>query len=36
MVDRDALDSQWQANERRLTEIAAMTGLGARDARRGE
>jgi hypothetical protein len=28
MVDRDALDSQWQANERRLTEIAAMAGLG--------
>jgi hypothetical protein len=28
MVDRDALESQWQANERRLNEIAAMTGLG--------
>jgi hypothetical protein len=28
MVDRDALDSQWQGNERRLNEIAAMTGLG--------
>jgi hypothetical protein len=28
MVDRDALESQWQVNERRLNEIAAMTGLG--------
>jgi hypothetical protein len=28
MVDRDSLESQWQANERRLNEIAAMTGLG--------
>jgi hypothetical protein len=26
--DRAALESQWQANERRLNEIAAMTGLG--------
>ncbi len=28
MADRDALESQWRANERRLNEIAAMTGLG--------
>jgi hypothetical protein len=28
MVDRDALESQWNANESRLNEIAAMTGLG--------
>jgi hypothetical protein len=28
MTDRDALDSRWQAKERRLNEIAAMTGLG--------
>jgi hypothetical protein len=27
-VDRDAVESKWQANERRLTEIHAMTGLG--------
>jgi hypothetical protein len=27
-IDRDAPESQWQANERRLNEIAAMTGLG--------
>ncbi len=26
--DREALESKWQANERRLNEIAAMTGLG--------
>jgi hypothetical protein len=24
----DTLESQWQANERRLNEIAAMSGLG--------
>lgn len=27
MADRDSLESRWQANERRLNEIAAMTGL---------
>jgi hypothetical protein len=26
--DRESLESRWQANERRLNEIAAMTGLG--------
>jgi hypothetical protein len=25
---RDSLELQWQADERRLNEIAAMTGLG--------
>jgi hypothetical protein len=28
MAARDDLESKWQANERRLTEISAMTGLG--------
>jgi hypothetical protein len=28
MAARDDLESKWQANERRLNEIAAMTGLG--------
>jgi hypothetical protein len=28
MPDREALETKWQANERRLNEIAAMTGLG--------
>jgi hypothetical protein len=27
-LDGEADESRWQANERRLTEIAAMTGLG--------
>jgi hypothetical protein len=27
-VDRESLEARWQANERRLNEIAAMTGLG--------
>lgn len=27
-IDRDAPESRWLANERRLNEIAAMTGLG--------
>jgi hypothetical protein len=27
-LDRDVLDPRWQANERRLNEIATMTGLG--------
>jgi hypothetical protein len=27
-VDRESLESKWQANERRLNEIHAMTGLG--------
>ena len=28
MAARDELESKWQANERRLNEIADMTGLG--------
>jgi hypothetical protein len=28
MAARNDLESKWQANERRLNEIAAMTGLG--------
>ncbi len=28
MVDRDALESQWNANERRLRELHSMTPLG--------
>jgi hypothetical protein len=28
MVDRDSLESRWQANERRLNELHAMTPLG--------
>jgi hypothetical protein len=27
-VDRDALESRWQANERRLRKLHAMTPLG--------
>jgi hypothetical protein len=28
MADRDALESQWNVNERRLRELHAMTPLG--------
>jgi hypothetical protein len=28
MPDREVLETKWQANEGRLNEIAAMTGLG--------
>jgi hypothetical protein len=34
-LDRETLERQWQANERRLNEIAAMTGLG-REMHAGE
>jgi hypothetical protein len=27
-MDQDAIESKWQTNERRLNEIAAMSGLG--------
>jgi hypothetical protein len=28
MISSDAVESRWQSNERRLTAIHAMTGLG--------